>query len=137
MVWLGFHAATAPLNHESRNGTAQLVCDHGALGLEHQEHLAIGVIQRFVVSLAFCNDQIGLIKTPAELITAIVKKSPWRIGAIVDHFDDIGESGDLDVAALCIIQYGRASHNQGHAISAKLFDQQAIENDLASVVGQI
>ena len=71
-----------------------------ALGLEQKEHVLVRVVHRFEIALALGDDQIGLLVPPAKGLRAGFQNRAGRVGAVVDHLDQVRQELIEDLAEL-------------------------------------
>ena len=122
---------------EAADGVADFFGDERAFYGEKEKYGAIGIRKGFIIALALGNDEICVGEAPAEIGRAILQNGSGRIGAIVEHGCDFGNSGGPGVIEGCVVEDGGAANANGNPAGREALEQESVEINFAGVVGQI
>lgn len=116
---------------------SRVLRDDGAFCLEKKDDVAGLLTERFEVALPLGEDQVSRGETPSELLAAIRQHGAWCIRAVVDDLDDFAEADGQRVDHGSVVEDWSTPDRHSHPLGHKLFDEQAVKDNLARIISQV
>lgn len=113
-----------------------MACHHLALDQQQEKEWGGGLRKGLEVALALADDQVTLPKELLEFRTAGGQRGAGAAGAVVDYPAEVGQSAELGVGGQGVVDDRARLDHQDHRF-AELFDEEAVKDQLAAVVGQV
>ena len=117
---------------------AAVVGDDVAFYFEEEvDAMVVEVTQSFEVALAFGDDDVGLFEMLAKVFVTVGQVGAGDVGAVVDDVDQVRDADFLGVFHERVVEDRFSTNGDGRSFGGKLLDEEAVEDDLACVVGEV